>query len=81
VVLTLGVIAIIVGIVLVVAGAFAPVPPQLSQIGWALFVLGVILVLVALLLSEVDHHDHAAVLRSSWGLLLMWPGLRRGLRA
>jgi hypothetical protein len=44
-------------------------------------VLGVILVLVALLLSEVDHHDNADVLRSSWGLLLAWPGLRRGLRA
>jgi hypothetical protein len=72
-------------------------PPQLASLGWVLLAIGLVLIVVGLVLANgVDDNArsswgkasarsswgyHADVLRSSWGLLLVAPGLRKRLRA
>jgi uncharacterized membrane protein HdeD (DUF308 family) len=88
-VFVIGLVMLIVGVVLLIAGAVAGLPAVAVQVGWALFAVGLILVVVALVLNGVDSRDtgrsswgwHADALRSSWGLLLVAPGLRKRLRA
>jgi uncharacterized membrane protein HdeD (DUF308 family) len=88
-VFVIGLVMLIVGVVLLIAGAVAGLPPPAVQVGWALFAVGLILVVVALVLNGVDNRDtgrsswgfHADALRSSWGLLLVAPGLRKRWRA
>jgi uncharacterized membrane protein HdeD (DUF308 family) len=88
-VFVIGLVMLIVGVVLLIAGSVAGLPPVAVQVGWALFAVGLILVVVALVLNGVDNNDAARsswgkfadLDRSSWGLLLVAPGLRKRWRA
>lgn len=42
----LAILFIVVGIVLVIAGALTPAPAVLGTVGWLLFILGLVLLLV-----------------------------------
>jgi hypothetical protein len=89
-VVVIGVVIAAIGLGLAIVGMLVPTaPPQLASLGWVLLAIGVVLIVVALVLNNVDTHDnarsswgfHADALRSSWGLLLVAPGLRKALRA
>jgi hypothetical protein len=79
-VLTIGVLIAAIGLGLAIIGMLvATAPPRLTEVGWVLFAVGLVLIVVALVLDASDNGDHARVLRSSWGVLLLWPGLRKRL--
>jgi uncharacterized membrane protein len=88
-VVLIGVVIGAIGLALAIVGMFAPAaPPQLASLGWVLLAIGLVLIVVGLVLANgVDDNArsswgfHADALRSSWGLLLVAPGLRKALRA
>jgi uncharacterized membrane protein len=89
-VVVIGVVIAAIGLGLAIVGMLVPTaPPQLASLGWVLLAIGLVLIVVALVLNGVDGRDnarsswgfHADALRSSWGLLLVAPGLRTRWRA
>jgi hypothetical protein len=89
-VVVIGVVIAAIGLGLAIVGMLVPTaPPQLASLGWVLLAIGLVLIVVALVLNGVDGRDnarsswgfHADALRSSWGLLLVAPGLRKRWRA
>jgi membrane-bound ClpP family serine protease len=59
--ISIGLVLIVVGILVIVLAAFIPRAAPASTVGWAVFVLGVVLLLIGLILPALPV-AHAALL-------------------